>query len=211
MNLAGEWPRISVDSKFEIIPYWIFPGHIRFYDRRVLQQIMAACKRAYSFENFIFACAIQIIRESFHFVDGRLRWLALAQPWLQFIVEEILIKLSQLAVVAASSSLCAVVLRVLRCREATRPYCDISLSAIYAAIVYVYFGLCGDEVSVHSTWFFIFALPSLHRRFSLDEAIVAELYLLLQVLSLISMLPVTSKLSGIALHVRCSNFRAVVC
>ena len=101
------------------------------------------CKGAYSFENFIFACAIQIIRESFHFVDGRLRWLALAQPWLQFIVEEFLIKLSQLAVVAASSSLCAVLLRVLRCREATRHYCDISLSAIYAAIVYVYFGLCG--------------------------------------------------------------------
>jgi hypothetical protein len=169
------------------------------------------CKGAYSFENFIFACAIQIIRESFHFVDGRLRWLALAQPWLQFIVEEILIKLSQLAVVAASSSLCAVLLRVLRCREATRHYCDISLSAIYAAIVYVYFGLCGEQVSVHSIWSFIFALPSLHRRFSLDEAIVAELYLLLQVLSLISMLPVTSKLSGIALHVRCSNFKAVVC
>ena len=42
MNLAGEWPRISVDSKFEIITYWIFLGHIKFYDRRVLQQIMAA-------------------------------------------------------------------------------------------------------------------------------------------------------------------------
>ena len=37
------------NSKFEIITYWISLGHIRFYDRRVLQQIMAALYRGLLF------------------------------------------------------------------------------------------------------------------------------------------------------------------
>ena len=44
MNLAANGHEsVSIQSlKVGIIAYWIFLGHIRFYDRRVLQQILAA-------------------------------------------------------------------------------------------------------------------------------------------------------------------------